>query len=62
MPTAGYKFVDETDYGTKAEAEKANVAWADGSFNKVKKIAENVYRLTKVAGDVTLTSTCVLDN
>ena len=62
VPTAGYKFVDETDYGTKAEAEKADVAWANGSFNKVKKIAENVYRLTKVAGDVTLTISCVLDN
>ena len=59
VPNTGFKFVDETDYGTKGEAEKANVAWADGSFNKVKLLAENYYRLTKVAGDVTLTIACV---
>ena len=61
VPNTGFKFVDETDYGTKGEAEKANVAWADGGFNKVKLLAENYYRLTKVTGDVTLTIACVAE-
>ena len=61
VPNTGFKFVDETDYGTKGEAEKANVAWADGGFNKVKLLDTNYYRLTKVAGDVTLTIACVAE-
>ena len=60
VPNNGFKFVDETVYDN-GEAGKAAVAWADGSFNKVKLLAENYYRLTKVAGDVTLTIACVAE-
>ena len=60
VPNTGFKFVDETVYDN-GEAGKAAVAWADGSFNKVKLLAANYYRLTKVAGDVTLTIACVAE-
>ena len=62
VPNTGYRWVDETTY-TDGEAGKASVAWADGSFNKVKLLdADNqpYYRLTKVAGDVTLTISCIM--
>ena len=60
VPAAGFKFVDGFDAET-GEKGKDDVDWADGSFNKVKKLANNYYRLTKVAGDVTLTINCVAE-
>ena len=61
VPAAGYKFVDGVTFDDSGEAKAANVSFISGSYNKLKKIDTNLYRLTKVAGDVTITLNCVAE-
>ena len=58
VPNNGYQFVDPTTYDDSGEAKANNVTFISGSYNKLKKKDTNIYNITKVAGDLTITLNC----
>ena len=58
VPENGYEFVDPTTYDASSEAKASAVTFITGSYNKLKLKATNVYNMTKVTGDCTITITC----
>lgn len=61
VPNAGFKFVDGVTFDDAGEAKANAVSFISGSYNKLKKIDTNLYRLTKVTGDIAITVACVAE-
>ena len=55
IPDAGYKFVSGIEVGS----ELAGAAFVTGDFNKVVRSAENVYRITKINGEISIKIRCI---
>ena len=51
----GYEFVSGVTFDSKGEAKASNVPFISGNFNKLKNIGNNIYRITKISGDLTVT-------
>ena len=58
VPAAGFAFDDGVTFDDSGEAKANGVAFITGSYNKLKKIDTNLYRLTKVGGDLVITINC----
>lgn len=63
VPNAGFKFEDGVTFDDSGEAKASAVSFiaatGDASYNKLKKVDTNLYKLTKVAGDLVITLNCV---
>ena len=51
----GYEFVSGVTFDSKGEAKASNVPFISGNFNKLKNMGNNIYRITKISGDLTVT-------
>ena len=58
IPDAGYSFISGLDnIGDELKSDYVN--YISGDFNKIVKVDENVFRVTKINSDITITIDCV---
>ena len=59
VPEAGYKFESGLEVGKGIKVEDGGAPFISGNYNKLSREAENVYQITKVAGDIFVNLKCI---